>query len=58
MLLYLPFAVQGLAILVDEFWFHHRRGLPRWERLGHPIDTLPLITLRPRHGIAMTLSRR
>ena len=25
---------------------------------GHPIDTLPLITLRPRHGIAMTLSRR
>jgi hypothetical protein len=25
---------------VDEFYFHRRRGLPRWERLGHPLDTL------------------
>jgi hypothetical protein len=25
---------------VDEFYFHYRRGLPRWERLGHPLDTL------------------
>jgi hypothetical protein len=25
---------------VDEFYFHWRRGLPRWERLGHPLDTL------------------
>lgn len=33
-------AVQGAAILVDEFGFHHRRELPRWERWGHPLDTL------------------
>ncbi len=32
--------VQGLAMLVDEFYFHHRRGLGRWERIGHPVDTL------------------
>lgn len=25
---------------------------------GHPVDTFPLITLRPRHGMAMTLHRR
>ena len=35
-----PIALQGLAILVDEAWFHHRRGLPRWEQIGHPLDTL------------------
>ena len=27
-------------MLVDEFVYHRRRGLGRWERLGHPIDTL------------------
>lgn len=27
-------------MVVDEFYFHLRRGLPRWERVGHPIDTL------------------
>jgi len=25
---------------VDEFYFHRRRGLPRWERLAHPLDTM------------------
>ena len=39
-LLLLPIALQGLAMLVDEFVFHRKRGLPRWERLGHPLDTL------------------
>jgi hypothetical protein len=24
---------------VDEGWFHRRRGLPKWERFGHPLDT-------------------
>ena len=24
---------------VDEFYFHRRRGLGRWERIGHPLDT-------------------
>ncbi len=38
-----PFALQGLAILVDEFYFHRRRGLPIWERWGHPLDTLSLL---------------
>lgn len=25
---------------VDELHFHERRGLPAWERWGHPLDTL------------------
>lgn len=36
----LPFALQALAILLDECYFHWQRGLPRWERIGHPLDTL------------------
>lgn len=39
-LLLLPLLLQGLAMLVDEFVFHRKRGLPRWERLGHPLDSL------------------
>jgi hypothetical protein len=39
-LLLLPAFLQGLAMFVDEFAFHRKRGLPRWERLGHPLDTL------------------
>lgn len=35
--------LQGFFILVDEFFFHRRRGLPRWERIGHPIDTATVI---------------
>ena len=27
----------------DEWRYHVRRGLPRWERLGHPLDTLTVI---------------
>lgn len=27
-------------MMIDEFIFHHRRGLQRWERWGHPLDTL------------------
>jgi hypothetical protein len=41
--LYLPFIFQGICMLVDEFYFHHKRGLPRWERLGHPLDTLTVL---------------
>lgn len=40
LILCLPFALQGVLMLVDEFVYHRRRGLGRWERLGHPIDTL------------------
>lgn len=32
--------LQALAITTDELWFHRRRSLPPWERLGHPLDTL------------------
>lgn len=34
----------------DEFHFHRRRGLSRWERWGHPLDTLGLAS-----AIALTL---
>ncbi len=36
-------AVQGLAIFVDEVFFHRKRGLPKWERISHPIDTMTVI---------------
>ena len=29
--------------MFDEFYFHHRRGLPTWERRGHPLDTLTVL---------------
>ena len=32
--------LQGLAMMVDEFYFHQKRGLGRWESIGHPIDSL------------------
>lgn len=32
--------LQGVAMFFDEFYFHHKRGLKKWESLGHPIDTL------------------
>jgi hypothetical protein len=28
---------------IDELWFHRRRGLHRWERIGHPLDTLTVV---------------
>jgi hypothetical protein len=39
----IPFVIQGLAIFFDEAVFHVRRGLPLWERIGHPLDTLTVI---------------
>lgn len=39
----LPFALQALCMLFDEGYFHLRRGLPRWERIGHPIDTASVL---------------
>lgn len=38
-----PFILQGLAIAFDEYYFHIKRGLPLWERIGHPIDTLSVM---------------
>jgi hypothetical protein len=37
------FIIHSMGMLVDEFWFHHRRSLPRWERWGHPLDTLTVL---------------
>ena len=38
-----PFALQGLILIGDEFFCHHRRVLRTWERRGHPVDTLSFI---------------
>ncbi len=40
---WIPFLVQALAIAWDEGYFHLRRGLPQWERMGHPLDTLSVL---------------
>jgi hypothetical protein len=36
---FLPLLLQAAAMFVDEVHFHRRRGLSRWARLGHPLDT-------------------
>ncbi len=38
-----PFIVQAGLTFFDEFYFHHKRGLPLWERLGHPLDTITVL---------------
>lgn len=38
-----PLALQAVAMLVDELRFHRRRGLSRWERVGHPLDTASVL---------------
>ncbi|RYZ38904.1 MAG: hypothetical protein EOO71_22100 [Myxococcaceae bacterium] len=43
MLLLLPLALQALLTFLDEFVHHRRRGLGRWERWGHPLDTLSVL---------------
>jgi small-conductance mechanosensitive channel len=35
--------MQAFAITWDEFVYHRKRGLPPWERISHPIDTLAMI---------------
>ncbi len=42
-LILLPFVLQLLVISIDEFFFHVKRGLPKWERIGHPLDTLTVL---------------
>lgn len=41
--LFVPLLIQAGAMAADEFYFHYRRGLGRWERIGHPVDTLTVI---------------
>jgi len=38
-LLVAPLILQGFLILIDEIFFHYKRGLPTWEVWGHPLDT-------------------
>jgi hypothetical protein len=40
MFILFPFIAQGVLMILDEGYFHLRRGLPLWERIGHPLDTL------------------
>ena len=42
-LLALPLGIQGVAMFFDELHFHRRRGLPPWERIGHPLDTATVL---------------
>ncbi len=39
----IPFVIQAVSMVFDEGYFHIRRGLPLWERIGHPIDTLSVL---------------
>jgi hypothetical protein len=38
-----PLGIQALTTVADELYFHRQRGLPRWERIGHPLDTLSIL---------------
>src|SRR5689334_19220146 len=42
-LIFIPFVIQGIAIALDEICFHRKRDLPKWERIGHPLDTLSVL---------------
>jgi 2-polyprenyl-6-hydroxyphenyl methylase/3-demethylubiquinone-9 3-methyltransferase len=57
MLVLVPIVLQGIAMAVDEGVFHRRRGLPRWERIGHPLDTatiaLCLVWLLVAHSLTV-----
>lgn len=39
-----PLALQAAVMVVDEFYFHRRRELPAWERIGHPLDTFTVVS--------------
>lgn len=41
--LIVPFVLQVICMGGDELYFHQRRELPRWERIGHPLDTLTVL---------------
>jgi hypothetical protein len=43
LLILFPFCLQAVVITFDEAYFHLKRGLPRFERIGHPIDTLSVV---------------
>jgi cytochrome P450 len=45
--------MEGLLLLATVAQTWHMRLVP-----GHPVEPLPLVTLRPRYGIHMQLERR
>jgi 2-polyprenyl-6-hydroxyphenyl methylase/3-demethylubiquinone-9 3-methyltransferase len=38
----IPIVLQAVVMVIDEGLFHRARELPRWERIGHPLDTLTI----------------
>lgn len=40
--LYLPFLLQGIVMGIDER-LHYKRKMGKWERFGHPLDTLTVL---------------
>lgn len=42
--LFTPIVLQAMCMVFDEFYFHHKRGLGLWEKVGHPLDTLTVLT--------------
>src|SRR3989338_11634098 len=45
LVIFAPFFLQACAMFFDELYFHRRRGLPLWERLGHQLDTLSVLAV-------------
>lgn len=43
-LLLTPFILQGGLMVVDEFYFHEKRSLKKWESIGHPLDSLTVFS--------------
>ena len=41
-MMFIPFALHALLMGIDEV-IHHQRGLNKWERWGHPLDTLTVL---------------
>ncbi len=41
---FIPFGLQAVAMFFDEFYFHRKRGLSLWERIGHPLDTMTVLS--------------
>jgi hypothetical protein len=42
MIAFVAFVAQSSLIAIDEFVCHRMRTLPKWELIGHPIDTFCL----------------
>jgi hypothetical protein len=38
-----PFILQAVLTFFDEFYYHRKRGLPLWEKIGHPLDTITIL---------------